>query len=256
MDIFLFLLVSVFIYQMMWWFFSVLKRDNSWVDVAWGIGFLVISLLAFFQSYTFLSTLKIIVLVLILVWGVRLSLHLLLRKLAYPGEDKRYKEIRKTWGDNTALFSLFSIFWLQGLFMFIILLPVLWVMGSDVQTVSSLSFAGVFIWLFGFLFEVVADFQLAEFKKHHKKDHIMNKGLWRYSRHPNYFGEATLWWGMWLIVIGSGAPLWTVIGPITITFLLLWVSGVTLLEKHYHGHAGYHAYQKKTSSFVPWIPNE
>lgn len=256
MDFLVWLIVSVLIYQTLWWGFAQKVKDNSWVDIAWGLGFILITKIALLHSgiETYPKTL---VLLMITLWGCRLAFYIWLRKKSHPGEDKRYVVMREKWGKNARWKSLLGIFWLQGLLMLVILIPTIWLMQSDVASLNLFGWVGVGVWLFGFLFESIGDSQLRKFKLNPvNKGKVMDQGLWRYTRHPNYFGEAILWWGIWIIVINCGAPLWTIIGPVTITFLLLKVSGVSLLEKQYHGDPLYQAYQKRTSAFIPWRPKK
>jgi len=256
MDTLYLLLFSVLLYQTLWWIFAQVERDNSWVDVAWGLGFLIITKIALWQS-GFFSFPKVLVLIMVALWGCRLAFYIFLRKRSHPGEDKRYVVMREKWGKNAWWQSLVSIFWLQGILTLIILIPTLWLMGSHVENITLWGWLGVIIWVKGWIFEAVGDAQLRKFKQNPaNKGKVMDQGLWRFTRHPNYFGEATMWWGIWLLVMSSGVPWWTLIGPATITFLLLRVSGVTLLEKHYHGNTDYQAYQQKTSSFLPWFPKK
>jgi steroid 5-alpha reductase family enzyme len=254
-NLILLLFICIIIYQTGWWLFSLQVKDNSWVDVAWGIGFVFISFLAFIQSYSIFWP-KVLVLTMIALWGFRLALHIALRKRGH-GEDKRYEALRHKWGKNAWWQSLIQIFWVQGLLILVVLSPVIAFMSTSVSTLSFFACLGAVMWLVGWLFETIGDFQLAQFKKHHhNKEKVMDQGLWRYTRHPNYFGEATMWWGIWLLVVVSAGLWWTIVGPLTITFLLLKVSGVTLLEKHYHGNMEYKEYQRKTSAFIPWKPKQ
>lgn len=244
------------LYTTAWWLWSWRLKDNSWADVAWGLGFVVAGVTALVSSGN-LTNNKLLLLLMVALWGCRLSGYILWRKHGKP-EDKRYAAWREEWGATVVWRSLLQVFWLQGALLLIIAAPVWWTLAQP-QPTNQLSWGwlGVGVWLVGWAFEVVGDWQLWQFKRHpQNKGRVMNQGLWKYTRHPNYFGESTLWWGVWIMVLNLGAPWWTIIGPATITFLLLKVSGVTLLESHFHGNPEYQAYQKNTSPFISWWPKK
>jgi steroid 5-alpha reductase family enzyme len=156
-----------------------------------------------------------------------------------------------------ALRSYVQIFLLQGTLMLVVGMPVLVAGFGRGPSIGMLDYVGVAIWLIGFLYETVADFQLLLFKRNpENRGAIMTKGLWRYSRHPNYFGEALLWWGPFLIALGTPFGIWTVISPLTIAFLLLRVSGIPMLEKKYENRQDFAAYKDRTNAFIPWPPKK
>lgn len=234
--------------------YSIIKKRQDIADVIWGLKFIFIAVLSllFTQSYNILSYLLIF---LITTWGLRLSIHIGLRHLKKT-EDKRYKEIARNWGQWFYLRSFIQNFLLQGLLAIIVSLPVMIIIYTQPSPNYFLIFSGTFIWAFGFLFEAISDFELSIFKKEPKnKGKIMTTGLWKYSRHPNYFGEVLLWWGVFIISLHQiGYWYFSIIGPATITILIIFISGIPLNEKRYAGNKEYDLYKKKVSSFFPLPP--
>ena len=146
---------------------------------------------------------------------------------------------------------------LQGIFLFLIVLPVLYINAHAPDSSGLLPYLGIILWLIGFYFESKGDSQLAQFlKKPENAGKLMTEGLWQYTRHPNYFGEALMWWGIFLIALDCTGGVFTIIGPIVITCLLLFVSGIPMTEKRYAGRADFEEYKKKTSAFIPWPPKK
>lgn len=235
-------------YMTIWFIVSVIKKRNDVADVAWGLGFVLLAWLSFFISgFSFKA---LLVNSLVTVWGLRLALHIYNRNKNKP-EDSRYLEWRKTW-TNFYLRSFFQVFMLQGVFLFLISLPVFFINHSVSNSFGILEAVGFIVWGIGFYFETTGDKQLKEFLSDSKnKGKLMDKGLWRYSRHPNYFGEVTQWWGIYIIALSMPGAFFTLVGPLTISFLILFVSGIPLLEKKYAGRPDFEAYKKKTSIFIP-----
>jgi steroid 5-alpha reductase family enzyme len=229
---------------------ATLIKNNGIVDIIWGLGFVVISVLVYFHTPNTVTTL---IMVLTTMWGIRLATHIALRNLGQK-EDFRYAQWRKDWGKWWLIRSFFQVYLLQWLFMQIVSVPI--VLGASGAEVSKLWLvAGFSIWLIGFYFEAVGDYQLTVFKsKKTSKGKLMTTGLWRYTRHPNYFGEATLWWGIALIAYAASGNLLAFVGPLMIDFLLLKVSGIPMLEAKYKGRKDWEAYAKKTSAFFPLPP--
>ena len=234
------------------WVLSLILKNSSIVDIFWGTGFVLINLAAYIYSQQ--STQQALVTIIVTLWGLRLSIHIFLRNHGKP-EDFRYAQWRKEQGPRWWWISLFKVFLLQGILMSIIASPLLAV--QTVANVSSLivvNVVGLVIWGIGFFFEAVSDYQLAQFKsdaQHQGK--LLTSGLWRYSRHPNYFGDTMQWWGFYLLAAASGYW-WTIFSPVIMTLLLLRVSGVTLLEKTMKTRPGYEEYIRTTNAFIPWIP--
>ena len=228
-------------------------QDNSIVDIAWGIGFIIATAVAFYESKVFFTQ-NALVNILTLVWGLRLAIYIFVRHSG-KGEDYRYKEMREGWGNNVALMGLLKVFLPQAIVMFIIAFPILAINCFPHDGFRLTDIIGGLIWLKGFYFEAVGDQQMFNYKKNpNNKGKVMNQGLWKYTRHPNYFGEATMWWGIFIIAIPSGYWWISVLSPIVITLLIIKVTGVELLEKKYANNPEYQQYIKTTNSFLPWFP--
>lgn len=255
MIFFLIVAITIFIYMNFWFLLAIFRKRNDLADIAWGLGFVIVALISLIlKNFAIRQT---VVFILVLIWGLRLSIHIFLRN-KNKKEDFRYKNWRDQWGKNWFWLTYLQVFILQGFLLFIISLPISFLgIFQDNQLLNFLDFLGIFIWLIGFLFEAVADYQLLIFKSNPKnKEKIMKFGLWKYSRHPNYFGEMTLWWGLFLISLNVQNGFLSIIGPITISFLILKVSGVPLLEKKYQDNKKYQEYKRKTSSFFPLPPKK
>lgn len=231
-------------------------KNNSIVDSFWGPGFLVVAVFTFLQS-EHRGMRSIVVTVLVAVWAIRLFYHITLRNWNKP-EDYRYINMRKRWGTKFPMLKAYvNVFLLQGFFLFIISLPITVANSTADQTLGIIAYLGILIWIIGFYFESVGDRQLKDFKaKPESKGKLMTEGLWSYTRHPNYFGEATMWWGIFLAAITSLAQIWLIISPLVITLLLLFVSGVPLLEKKYKDRPDFIEYSKRTNKFFPWFPKK
>lgn len=240
------------------WLVSLRINDASIIDPFWGFGFV---LLAWFYlgiegQLSFYRNL--IVPILVTIWGLRLTVYLV-RRRSGNGEDFRYRRWREQHGRSWWWRSYFQVFLLQGLLMWLISFPLLAVqLPSNPQSLTSLDLIGILFWLVGFTFEAVGDWQLARFKADPaNQGRVLQSGLWRYTRHPNYFGDAVLWWGFGLLGANSGVGLWTLLSPALMTFLLLRVSGVTMLENTLEDKKeGYRRYQRTTSAFFPWFPKD
>lgn len=229
-------------------------RRYDVVDAAWGPVFIVIAATALvFNRNGHLASL--LVLVLVTIWGLRLSSHIVRRIRATTVEDKRYVAMREKWqSSNEGLAIYLRIYLTQALLATIVSLPVLVVATAPVVVPAPLLAIGVLLWLLGFSIEALADRQLRQFiHDSAHKGQLMTGGLWRYSRHPNYFGELTQWWAIG--VIGLTLPLgWMgLLGPLFISYLIIFVSGVPLTEKAFAGRTGWEAYQRRTSMLVPWF---
>ncbi len=245
------LLVLIFLL----WLLSVKLKDVSIVDIFWGLGFVIVAWVSFAVSKVNAPR-GWLLCTLVTVWGVRLALHLWQRNHG-KGEDYRYQSIRKRVGPSFWWSSLFVVFGLQGLLIWLISLP-LQVAQVDARPfeLTWLDYFGLLVWLVGFAFEAIGDAQLKRFKANpQNKGKVMDQGLWRYTRHPNYFGDALLWWGLWLIAVSTPYGLMTIFSPFLMTLLLLKISGVSLLEKTLaKSKPGYESYIRRTNAFVPWLP--
>lgn len=245
-------LIVVFVFMNIFFALSLVLKRNDIADSAWGLGFIILSIYHLVKSGSFLQT-KIILSFLVVLWGLRLISYITLRNWGKV-EDFRYKNWKKEWGKIVILKSYLQVFLLQGFFMILISLPVSLYNRFDGGT-WFYGFIGLLIWIIGFYFETVSDLQMYLFRKNKSnKGKIIKHGLWQYSRHPNYFGEVTQWWGIWILTIGSTYWYVGVIGPLTITFLILKVSGIPMLEKKYKGNKEFEKYKKNTPAFFPLPP--
>ena len=244
----------IFILVTILWIWSVYLKDVSIVDIFWGLGFVILNIFYVFNSGD-LNSRKILLLVLVSVWGLRLSIYLAYRNIG-KGEDFRYQEFRRKFGPKRYWwFSYFQAFLLQGALMILISITLLGMsFTSQLKTLSTLDYIGIGIWLIGFVFEAGGDYQLMRFKKNtNNKGTLLITGFWKYTRHPNYFGDAVVWWSYGIFSISAGAY-WQVIGSILMTLLIIKISGVTLLEKSLkQTKTAYSDYVDKTSSFFPWF---
>ena len=229
----------IWFYMTTWYFAALLKKRNDIADVAWGLGFILVA----FSSFVLSPSFKLLIsLLLISIWGIRLAAHIHKRN-KNKKEDKRYEQFKSS--------PYLKVFVTQGFFMWLICWPVI----NSTGVLQWFNLLGILIWLFGFYFESRADKELRAFiSDKNNKGKVMQSGLWSLSRHPNYFGEVTMWWGIWLLNMNGNW--WTVVGPLTITFLILKVSGVPMLEKRYEGNQEFEEYKKRVSVFIPWWPKK
>jgi steroid 5-alpha reductase family enzyme len=239
------------------WIISIIIKNVSIVDLFWGLGFVVAASFYFLKAEGN-ETRKIIVLALASLWGIRLSAYLALRNIG-KGEDFRYKEFRKKYGEKRYWWiSFFQTFLLQGILMWLISAPLLGAQfyGHD-KAPGILDYIGFAFWIIGILFEAGGDFQLAVFKANpENKGKVLDTGFWRYSRHPNYFGDSSVWWGFGFFSIAAGSMI-PVLGSILMTAMIIKVSGVALLEKSLKDQKPqYREYIEKTSAFLPWFPKK
>lgn len=251
MSLYLVTAVLVFFYMSVWFLISVFKKRNDVADIAWGMGFVFVAWSAFILSGP--SFKGVAVNLLVTIWGGRLAWHIYSRNRKKK-EDVRYEEMKKSW-KNFYLESYLKVFLLQGVFLYLISLPVLFINKAGINSLGVIDVLGIVVWVVGFYFEAVGDWQLSIFLKNpENKGKIMQGGLWKYTRHPNYFGEVVMWWGIFLMAIEGG--FFTIIGPLTISTLILFVSGVPLLEKKYAGREDFEEYKKRTSVFFPLPPRK
>jgi len=237
------------------WLVSLALRNSSIVDIFWGAGFVVLGWLYFLLAPEGLPARKLLIGILVAIWGLRLSLYIFSRNRG-KGEDFRYVAMRQAAGQRWWWQSYFQVFVLQGLLMWFISAPLLAAQFGATPSLTFLDGLGVIIWGVGFFFEAAGDWQLARFKADPaNKGKVMNRGVWRYTRHPNYFGDAAQWWGFFLIALAAGGWM-TILSPILMTLLLVRVSGKALLEKSMEKRPGYREYIESTSGFIPWFPRK
>ena len=239
------------------WLISVFIKNVSIVDIFWGMGFLFINIYYFLASDEF-YTRKIILLVLVTLWALRLSIYLAWRNIG-KGEDYRYQEFRKKYGEERYWWvSFFQVFLLQGILIVLVSLPLL---ATNFETqndyLNLFDYLAILFWVIGFIFESAGDYQLSKFKMNpNNKGKVLNTGLWKYTRHPNYFGDTMVWWAYAIFSIVS-QNYWSFIGSIIMTLLIVKVSGVALLEKSLKDKKlEYLEYIRKTNSFFPWFPKK
>jgi steroid 5-alpha reductase family enzyme len=236
------------------WLVSVARRDASIVDIVWGLGFAVVAW-AVFATTDGNQTRRILLVAMTTIWGLRLATHLFVRNRG-KGEDHRYQAMRRRYGERFAVVSIYLVFGLQGILMWIVSLPVQLGQTREAPDVGLIAGIGIAVWAFGMYFEAVGDWQLARFKRDPANaGKVMDRGLWRYTRHPNYFGDACVWWGIALVAAETGIGAIGLVGALVMTVLLRRVSGVTLLERSLvKRRPGYEDYVERTSPFLPRRP--
>ena len=255
MSYFLTLGLVLFAYMTFWFIVSLIKKRNDVADVAWGLGFVTITWVSFFINNN--ADIRVLIInSLVTIWGVRLAYHIHKRNKGKT-EDYRYLAWRNEWGKWFYIRSFFQVYILQGLFLFMIASPVLQISKYSASGLGYLDYVGIAVWIVGFLFESVGDAQLKNFIGNPaNKGKLMREGLWQYTRHPNYFGEVTQWWGIWIVCLSVANGAYFIIGPLTITYLILKVSGVPMLEKKMEENPEFAEYKRQTSVFIPWFKNK
>lgn len=244
----------ILIYVTIWYGIALIKKRNDVADIAWGIGYILICVYLFITQHR--SSVSLLLYLLIVCWGLRLSLHIYFRNRKKT-EDFRYRQWREDWGKTFYWRTYLQVFLLQGIILLIIISPVIFASVKVSEQWNVCTFIGLACWLTGFYFQSVADYQLSVFTKQRKsKNEIMQTGLWKYSRHPNYFGELMMWWGIFIIIFPMEGSIYFIISPLTISFLLLFVSGIPLLEKKYEGNTAFQLYKKRTSALIPMPPKK
>jgi steroid 5-alpha reductase family enzyme len=239
-------------YMTILWGIAHFKHDNSIADVGWGIGFILIALSSFYLSPE-RSARSVIVAALVLVWGVRISYYLIQRSWG-RAEDSRYQALRASWGEHQALKAFLVVFVLQGILMLIIGYPIMLVNFMPAIAVGIPEMAAIILWCIGMLWEALGDYQLAQFMQNPMNHgRVMKEGLWRYTRHPNYFGESLMWWAIFLIALPVAYGWSAIVSPLVLTFILLKVSGVPLAEKPFENNPEYQQYKRETNTFFPWF---
>jgi steroid 5-alpha reductase family enzyme len=244
---------AILLYMTGWFIAAQIRGRNDIADVAWGLGFILVAVVSLYTSGVY-STRGLLVSLLVLIWGLRLALHIHSRNRG-RGEDPRYRKWREEWGKWFVLRSFLQIFMLQGILLLLVAVTIVFANTAPTGPLGWLDLFGLLVWLYGFGFEAIGDWQLLKFiRDPSNKGKLVTGGLWRYTRHPNYFGEVTLWWGIWLMTLSLPGGWLTVVGPLTITFLILKVSGIPMLEKPYEDRADFQEYKRRTSAFFPLPP--
>jgi steroid 5-alpha reductase family enzyme len=257
LEIWLQALVIILIMMSLLWIISIIIKNVSIVDLFWGFGFVLAAIFYFLRTGVD-GPRKIVLLIMVLLWGVRLSIYLTWRN-AGKGEDFRYRQFRKEYGEKRYWWiSFFQTFLLQGILMWLISAPLLGAQfyGQE-KPLGFPDFLGIAFWIIGFAFEAGGDWQLARFRSDPgNKGKVLDTGFWHYTRHPNYFGDSAVWWGFGLFCLSAGSIL-PVLGSLLMTALIIKVSGVALLEKSLKDQKPqYKEYIEKTSAFLPWFPKK
>lgn len=248
--------LTILVVMLTTWVISVMISNASIVDIVWGAGFAITSwVLALTIDGN--SGRQVLLSIMVGVWGMRLALYLARRNIGH-GEDWRYKAMRKKAGKSFPVRSLITVFGLQGVLMWVVSLPVQFGNGDDTPGVGPVAVIGIMVWAVGLAFEAIGDAQLARFKRDPQNaGKVMDKGLWSLTRHPNYFGDALLWWGIGIVGAETGSGVIGFIGPAVMTFFLLRISGVPMLERSLHKRReGYEEYVARTSGFIPRPPRK
>jgi len=248
----------VFFNMLLFFSIAMLDRNNAAIDMAWSLGFMLVALTTIIRTGTY-EPRQMLATTLVLIWGFRMTLYLFFRTMEIKGlKGFRYKATKGPAAKRAKKPDFRDVaqgFLSQVVLMLIVLLPLILINSTMDSTLTALDMAGTSLWLVGFFFQAVADLQVYLFKRNPKNtDKILTTGLWKFSRHPNYFGEVCMWWGIWLMALAVPGGIYTVVGPLTITYLLLHVSGVPMAEEAYKGNREYQKYKKRTSKFLPWFP--
>lgn len=240
------------------WVVSLLMKNAGIVDIFWGLGFVIVNWVAFFLTSDITLPRHWLLNIIVTIWGLRLFLHIFLRNKGKP-EDFRYADFRKKYGKKFWWFSYLQTFMLQGVLMLLISTPLIITQyANQPSKLGFLEYLGLVIWVIGFFFEAVGDYQLNRFIKNpQNKGKLLDSGVWKYTRHPNYFGDSAQWWGYFLIACAVPFGFLTVFSPIIMTFFLIKVSGVAMLERSMADRKpGYKEYMRTTNAFIPWFPKK
>lgn len=244
------LVFTMLAYMSFWFVLSLVRGRNDVADVAWGLGFVLLTWTSYFISSDS-GTRGLLLGILVTIWGVRLAWHIHRRNRG-KAEDYRYLAWRQAWGKWFYVRSFFQVYILQGALLMVIATPIVIINAQAGNGLGLFDLLGTLVWITGFIFESVGDAQLARFIKNPaNKGKLMQSGLWAYTRHPNYFGEIVQWWGIWLIAVSVPYGLIGIIGPITITFLIVKVSGIPLLEQKMAANPEFTEYRQKVSMLIP-----
>jgi steroid 5-alpha reductase family enzyme len=258
--------ITLLIYVFIAFIVGTVKKNNGIMDIFYGPAYFVVSFTSLISSYLLFGPLnfrQILTTLLVFIWSMRLASYIYVRNKGKP-EDPRYKVMRDRWGTNVIIKSLFKIYLFQAIIIFLVDIPSWMINISYNPSLNSLLdffgitlWVGSLIWLMGFLFETIGDWSLYFFlKKLENKGKVMDKNVWKYTQHPNYFGEVTQWYGLAIIALAVPWGLISFIGPVYLTFQIIKVSGVRLLDKRFERDDAYADYKRRTSSFFPWFPKK
>ena len=255
MTLFLNAALLIWVLVTLLWVWSIAIKNVSIVDIFWGFGFVIVNAFYVFNLEN-INPRNWLLFILVTLWGMRLTIYLAIRNIG-KGEDYRYQQFRKDYGENRYWwFSYFQVFLLQGALILIVSLPFLGIhLSNSSGELFWMDLVALFVWFIGFTFEAGGDYQLYQFKqKKENKGKVLNTGFWKYTRHPNYFGDAAVWWSYALFSIAAGGY-WQIIGSVIMTALIIKISGVALLERSLKDKKPeYQEYMKNTSAFIPWFP--
>ncbi len=247
-----YVVLAVWVYMTIWFIVGTILKRNDVADIAWGIGFIMAGMVPL-VLYGFATGRSLVAMTLVIIWGGRLAYHITRRNIK-KSEDGRYVAWRNAWGKWAIPRAYGQIFLLQGVLLILVAMPVLVIHTYRGGSMMALDIIGIAVWMIGFVFESVGDRQLRSFIGNpENKGRILDTGLWRYTRHPNYFGEVTQWWGLGILALSVPYGWIGLIGPLTITFLILKVSGVPMLEKNMEKNPLFDEYRKRTSRFLPML---
>ena len=248
--------LAIVVLMLSTWVLSIILKNASIVDIVWGLGFVMVAWVVRLSTDANNARQWLLV-AMVTVWGLRLAGYLFWRNHG-NGEDFRYRAMRKHYGPRFGLISLVTVFALQGVLMFVVSLSVQLGQADATPNIGVIAYIGVALWLVGLFFEAVGDAQLARFKADPaNQGMVMRTGLWRYTRHPNYFGDSCVWWGIGLVAAETGSGAWGLIGSLVMTILVRRVSGVPMLEKTMgKRRPGYAEYVATTSPFFPRPPKK
>jgi steroid 5-alpha reductase family enzyme len=256
----------LFFYLLIAFIVGTAKKNNGIMDIFYGPGYSVValaSLIFYFITNNTVNLRQIVITGLVIIWSLRLATYVFIRNRGKP-EDYRYRAMRERWKTNIVWKSLTKIYLFQGIVIFIVSFPVWFTNISHISMLTNiLDFSsitlwlGILIWIIGFYFETIGDYQLYQFKKDpNNKGKVMDQGLWKYTQHPNYFGEVTQWWGIFIIALAVPFGFISIVGPIFITYMIIKVSGIRLLNYRYKNDEKYADYKRRTSLFFPWFPKK
>lgn len=241
--------IALFLYMSIWAIVAIVKNRADLADVAWGFGFVLVAWISF-CSHPF-SSLSLLVNLLVTLWALRLGIYIFLKN-RHKEEDFRYQDLKNRWGSKIKVRIFFQVFMLQGCILYIISLPILWIHSHPIEISESILWTALPFWVLGFLTETIGDYQLSSFRKNpSNRGKLLMTGFWSYSRHPNYLGEIIQWWAIWMMTFSLPLTWAFVISPLLISFLIIKVSGIPLLEERMKKNPAFENYAKTTAKLVP-----